>query len=233
MNNIVQLSHVTKVYETRGENVCVLRDVTINITRGGFYAVLGHSGSGKSTLLNLIGCMDTPTHGTITIKDIDTTQLSDRALSHLRNQEVGFIFQHYNLLARLSVLHNMRLPLFYKTKTARHDDEKLKTLLDFVGLSGKFHRYPTELSGGEQQRVAIARSLVNDPSVLLADEPTGNLDDDNAFMIMELFKKLNHTLGITIIMVTHNQELTKYCSAVFTIQKGILLVARCGTEFTS
>jgi ABC-type lipoprotein export system ATPase subunit len=222
MNSLIVLENLCKTFYTRGESVEALKNADIVFQKGLFYGILGHSGSGKSTLLHLIGGMDRPTSGILYMESQDLTQLSDRALSQFRNRKIGFIFQQYNLLPRLTVYKNMEMPVFYNEVKPPEIKEKIRSLLEFVGLESKLNRYPTELSGGEQQRVAIARALVNNPVILLADEPTGNLDETNARIIMELFQKLNQEKQITILMVTHNIELTRYCHQTLRMSNGSL-----------
>jgi putative ABC transport system ATP-binding protein len=218
----IYLENVSKRYDTNPDANYVLKNVNLEIQQKGFYGVVGHSGCGKSTILNLIGCMDKPSDGVIHIKGNNTNNFNDTEMSYFRNSEIGFIFQQYNLIKRLTVLKNMQIPIFYNNKK-RADEKNIDAMLEYVGLNKKLLSYPNELSGGEQQRVAIARALINEPDILLADEPTGNLDDKNTFYIMELFKKLNEEKGLTIIMVTHNNELLKYCSNILRIENGEVL----------
>ena len=218
---VVRTRDLCKSYFAQGETVAAVRNVTVQFESGKFYAIVGHSGSGKSSLLNLLGGMDRPTSGTILIHGQDLAYMSDAQQSRLRNQEIGFIFQQYNLLLRLNVQKNMELPFLYGDG-ASPVAERIAELIHYVGLSGKERRFPTELSGGEQQRVAIARSLVHRPAVLLADEPTGNLDEANSRSIVELFLRLAREQGIAVVMVTHNQALTRLCDRVQAMEHGVL-----------
>lgn len=204
MSEIINIQGVTKDYKRGAETVHALRDVSLSIRAGEFVAITGQSGSGKTTLLQLLGCMDTATRGSIKVTGQETSGLSDSKLAAFRSRAVGFIFQQFLLLPTLTALENVELPGFF----ARNPEgqRKAKELLEVVGLGSRLTHYPNELSGGEMQRVAIARALVNQPQILLADEPTGNLDSQNADSILKVFEELN-ARGQTILMVTHSQEL--------------------------
>jgi putative ABC transport system ATP-binding protein len=205
--DIVILTHkLTRDYDMGGEVVRALRGVEIQIRRNEYVAVMGPSGSGKSTLMNLIGCLDTPTAGEYWLNSQKVSDLSDDALARIRNKEIGFVFQTFNLLPRASALHNVELPLIYAGLPAKERGAKAARALEHVGLADRMEHRPNELSGGQRQRVAIARALVNDPSILLADEPTGNLDSATGADIMRLFGQL-HDSGQTIVLVTHEADI--------------------------
>ena len=204
---LIQLRHISKTYRVGEIDIPALRDVTIDIERGGFLAIMGASGSGKSTLLNVLGCLDQPTGGEYHLDGQEVARLSSDALAGVRNRKMGFVFQNFNLLTRTSALENVELPLYYGAPATREQRRrKAMALLDRVGLSDRIDHHPSQLSGGQQQRVAIARALVNDPPLILADEPTGNLDSHAGAEIMRIFKELNDE-GITLVMVTHEPDI--------------------------
>ena len=204
---MIKLDNVSKVYRTQGETIRALDGVNLSIAEGEFVAIMGRSGSGKSTMLNILGCMDKPTNGRYTLAGQDVSVLDDDALSKIRNEYIGFVFQGFHLLPRLSALDNVLVPLRFATpQQQRGGVERAKDLLHQVGLGERIHHMPNEMSGGQIQRVAIARSLINNPSVLLADEPTGNLDSAISEQIIELLKSLN-AAGQTIVMVTHEPDI--------------------------
>jgi putative ABC transport system ATP-binding protein len=199
--------------------VHALQGVTFEIKRNEYVAIMGPSGSGKSTLMNLIGCLDTPTKGQYWLNGRLVSQMNDDELAHIRNKEIGFVFQTFNLLARATALNNVVLPLIYGGLPAKERTERAKSSLEMVELADRMHHKPNELSGGQRQRVAIARALVNHPSIILADEPTGNLDSQTGIEIMKLFDRL-HSEGNTIILVTHERDIAEYAHRVISIRDG-------------
>lgn len=229
---LIQLEGISKSYYTGGVANDILCDIHLTIDRGEFVAIMGASGSGKTTLLNIIGCLDWPTEGKYFFKETLVTTLPDKAISELRSREIGFIFQSFNLLPRLSARRNVELPLIYQSVPGSKRRRSAEEMLARVGLNGKSHRLPAELSGGEQQRVAIARALVTKPSLLLADEPTGNLDSRTGIEIMGILGSL-HEIGITIIMVTHAAELAEYSDRCVHIKDGRIQNISINTKLRS
>jgi putative ABC transport system ATP-binding protein len=212
MPAVVQLRDIQKIYRSGEVEVHAVRGVSLEINGGEFLAVMGASGSGKSTLMNTLGCLDRPTSGTYLLDGIDVAKLDRNALADLRNEKLGFVFQGFNLLARTTALENVELPMLYGRRHGSRKQMRERALraLDIVGLSARADHFPSQLSGGQQQRVAIARALVNEPQVLLADEPTGNLDSKTSVEVMGVFQKLNDQ-GITIVMVTHELDIAHFC----------------------
>jgi putative ABC transport system ATP-binding protein len=224
MSAVVQLDEIHKIYESGEVPVHAVRGVTLTIERGEFVAVMGSSGSGKSTLMNTLGCLDRPTKGRYLLDGTDVSILDRNQLADLRNQKLGFVFQGFNLLSRTTALENVELPMLYGRRhyTSKEIRERAMTSLEIVGLAKRFDHFPSQLSGGQQQRVAIARALINEPQVLLADEPTGNLDSKTSVEIMGVFQKLNEQ-GITIIMVTHELDIAHYCKRNLIMRDGRLV----------
>ncbi|MEM0361131.1 MAG: ABC transporter ATP-binding protein [Sulfolobales archaeon] len=218
--NHVVLKDVWKVYKTGKVEWPALRGVNLSVRRKTLTMVIGPSGSGKSTLLNIIGGLDKPTSGSVFVNNVDISKLNGRKLADYRNNHVGFVFQSYNLLNYLTVFENVELPLIIKGVPHRERKELVLKMLDMLGLKGMEFKRPLELSGGEQQRVAIARALVNAPNLILADEPTGNLDSKNAQIVVEVFKNLVVEHGKTVLMVTHNVELTRYADVIVKMRDG-------------
>jgi putative ABC transport system ATP-binding protein len=219
---LIELRDVHKVYDMGAEQVRALNGVDLDIERGEYVAIMGASGSGKSTLMNLVGCLDTPSAGSYRLNGTEVQGLGDTELAAIRNREIGFVFQTFNLLARTDALHNVELPLIYAGRPRRERREKARRALERVGLTDRMHHQPNELSGGQRQRVAIARALVNDPSILLADEPTGNLDSATSSEIMALFDEL-HGGGNTVILVTHEQDIAAHAQRRVQLRDGRVL----------
>lgn len=216
---VVQLEKVTKVYQMGVQQVAALRGVSVSFERGSFWAIMGPSGSGKSTMLNLLGCLDRPTSGRYLLEGRDVGRMDDDALSGYRLRHLGFIFQSFNLIQQLTVQENIQLPLYYLGWSGPDSEQRAAQLADRVGLGDRLHHRPAELSGGQQQRVAIARALANDPAVLMADEPTGNLDSATGQQIMALLSQLNEQ-GKTVIMVTHEPKIAAYASRQLHMRDG-------------
>ncbi len=207
---VIKVENLHKIYDLGEVQVHALRGVSLAIGGGEFVAIMGASGSGKSTFMNLIGCLDRPTRGTYWLDGQDVSKLSKMELAHIRNHKIGFVFQGFNLLSRTSALENVELPLIYSSVQHEKRLERAREALRIVGLEGRENHHPAQLSGGQQQRVAIARALVNNPSILLADEPTGNLDSRTSVEIMEIFQRLNQEQGLTIMLVTHEPDIARF-----------------------
>ena len=222
MNTVIQIVGMTKTYVLGDIEVHALRGVDLTIERGEFLAVMGASGSGKSTLMNMLGCLDRPTSGRYILEGEDVAQLNESELATIRSKRIGFVFQNFNLLSRTSALENVELPLFYSAWTA-DGEHRAADLVKLVGLAGREQNHPNQLSGGQQQRVAIARALVNRPSILLADEPTGNLDSTNSAEIMDVLTNLNRQQGITVIVVTHDPDVAAYADRTVTFRDGVII----------
>jgi putative ABC transport system ATP-binding protein len=220
MTIVIQLDNITKVYETDGEQVRALGGVSLSILSGEFVAIRGSSGSGKSTLMNILGCLDRPTSGIYRLNEQDTSRLTRTELAHLRNRKLGFVFQGFNLLKRQTAVENVELPLVYSGSPSRVRRQRALAMLDLVGLANRAHHTPNQLSGGQQQRVAIARALVNQPEILFADEPTGNLDSRTGVEILAEFERLNRELGQTIVMVTHDVAIADQAHRQITVRDG-------------
>jgi putative ABC transport system ATP-binding protein len=222
MPELIELANIYKIYDMGAEKVHALNGIDLRIERGEYVAIMGASGSGKSTLMNLIGCLDTPSSGSYRLNGVAVEELDDTALAAIRNKEIGFVFQTFNLLARTDALHNVELPLIYAGMPRRERRERARHALERVGLADRMHHHPNELSGGQRQRVAIARALVNGPSLLLADEPTGNLDSATSVEIMELFDEL-HGAGNSVLLVTHESEIAAHAWRQVNLRDGKVL----------
>lgn len=220
MPPLIDVSSLTKTYQLGEVTVNALQGVTVTIERGTFVAVMGQSGSGKSTFMNLLGCLDRPTSGRYLLAGVPVESLDRDQLAEIRNQKIGFIFQNFNLLPRMNAMENVELPLLYKDSDTPDADGLAMRALASVGLTGREHNLPTQLSGGQQQRVAIARALINRPEILLADEPTGALDSRNSAEILGIFQRLNRTQGITIVVVTHSDEIAAYADRIIGFRDG-------------
>jgi len=219
---MVKIESLEKIYRNGENELKVLKGIDFHVEVGEFVAIMGPSGSGKSTLMNILGCLDKSTNGRYILDGENVSNLNEDELSRIRNNRIGFVFQSFNLLSKLSALDNVCLPMIY-SKVHKHDRvERAKKALDSVGLSDRIHHKPNELSGGQKQRVAIARALVNNPRIILADEPTGNLDSKSEAEIMQIFKNLNKE-GVTIIMVTHEPEIGRQCKRIITLKDGEIL----------
>jgi len=218
---IIRLEDIRKLYKIGTETIRALDGVSLSIRRNEYVALMGPSGSGKSTMMNLLGCLDSPTSGSYWLNGTDVSDMSDNRLADVRNREIGFVFQTFNLLPRLSALDNVALPLIYAGFSGKQRRQKAAEVLANVGLADRVKHRPNELSGGQRQRVAIARALVNDPSILLADEPTGNLDSKTSYEIMELFQAL-HRSGQTVILVTHEEDIARYAHRIVRMRDGLI-----------
>ena len=222
MHKLIQIRQLSKTYDLGEVKIEALRDVSFDIEQGEFVAVMGASGSGKSTLMNLIGCLDRPTSGQYLLEGVDVASLSEEELAAIRSRRIGFIFQNFNLLSRTNALENVELPLFYSGWPA-DGEARARGLIAMLGLTGRERNHPNQLSGGQQQRVAIARALINEPAILLADEPTGNLDSSNSIEILEIVRTLNRTRGLTVIVVTHDPDVAAYADRVISFRDGVIV----------
>jgi putative ABC transport system ATP-binding protein len=227
--NIIETSQIAKRYIMGTEVVEALKSITIQIKKGEYVAFMGPSGSGKSTLMNIVGCLDTPTSGHYILNNQDVSRMGENDLAEVRNKEIGFVFQTFNLLPRQTSLENVALPLIYAGYNKADRTEKAMQALKNVGLENRAHHRPNELSGGQRQRVAVARALVNDPSILLADEPTGNLDTRTSYEIMDLFDQI-HSKGNTVIMVTHEEDIAEYAHRIVRLRDGLIETDRINPQ---
>ena len=221
MEPILHLKNIYKSYYLGKQELKVLKDISLNIFKNEYVALMGPSGSGKSTLMNILGCLDTATSGTYVLNGKDVSKMPDNDLAEIRNKEIGFVFQQFNLLPRLTAAENVALPLVYNGTSKKQRIEQALEMLDRVGLADRSHHKPNELSGGQGQRVAIARALVNNPAIILADEPTGNLDSKTSEEIMQIFGKI-HNEGNTVILVTHEEEIAHYAHRVIRLKDGVI-----------
>ncbi len=217
---VIDAQDLTKIYQMGDVQVHALRGASLQVRRGELVSIMGPSGSGKSTMMNILGCLDQPTSGEYYLEGVEVDQLDDNQLAQIRGKKIGFVFQTFNLLPRTTALSNVELPLVYSGVGGRERRERVLAALEAVGLGDRLHHRPNELSGGQQQRVAIARALVNDPSIILADEPTGNLDSKSGAEIMAIFQQLNEGQGITIIFVTHEPEIAQHTRRIVRIADG-------------
>ncbi len=218
---LIEIKNLYKTYSTGKLEVLALKEINFTILKNEFVSIMGPSGSGKSTLMNILGCLDRPSQGNYILDDVDTSELDDVELAKLRNKKIGFVFQSFNLLPRISALHNVELPMIYAGLEVSQRHKKAKEALERVGLGDRMDHKPNELSGGQKQRVAIARALVNNPSIILADEPTGNLDSRSGEEIMQIFQELNSE-GATIVLVTHEPDIAQHTKRVITFRDGRL-----------
>ncbi len=221
VSNLITISNLKKTYKIGEEIIEALKDVSLTISRNEYVALMGPSGSGKSTLMNMLGCLDTPTSGEYILNNLSVASMSDNQLAEVRNKQIGFVFQTFNLLPRATTLDNVALPLVYAGMPKAARDKRAKEVLESVGLGNRMMHKPNELSGGQRQRVAIARALVNDPAIILADEPTGNLDSKTSVEIMGLFEEI-HKRGNTIILVTHEEDIANHAHRIVRLKDGII-----------
>jgi putative ABC transport system ATP-binding protein len=221
MSNIIHIENIRKNYFMGKNTLEVLKGISLNILKNEYVALMGPSGSGKSTLMNILGCLDTPSRGLYVLNGHDVSTMDDNSLAEIRNKEIGFVFQQFNLLPRLTALENVALPLIYSGMSKKQRNEKAMHMLEMVDLGNRHHHKPNELSGGQSQRVAIARALVNDPSLILADEPTGNLDSKTSYEIMDIFRDI-HSKGNTVVLVTHEEDIARNAYRIIRLRDGII-----------
>ena len=221
--NLIEVKNAIKTYKTGDDEFNALNDVSLNVEKGEFVAIMGASGSGKSTFMNLIGCLDKPNSGSYLLDGINVLSLDTDKLSEIRNEKLGFVFQGFNLISRTSALENVELPMIYMGIPEHERKQRAMEALKIVGLEDRAHHMPNQMSGGQQQRVAIARAIINDPPLILADEPTGNLDTKTSIEVMDFFVNLNETTGKTIVLVTHEQDIAEYCKRIVRFQDGNII----------
>jgi len=219
LDRLISIDHLVKTYNLGDYEIHALRGINLSIERSEFVAIMGPSGSGKSTLMHILGCLDRPTKGNYFLEGEDISSFDRNSLARIRSRKIGFVFQVFNLLSRTTALENVELPMLYNGTTTKNRVEKARTALSMVGLEGRENHYPNQLSGGQQQRVAIARALVNDPAIILADEPTGNLDTRTSIEVMEIFQNLNER-GITVILITHEKDIASYAKRNIAFRDG-------------
>ncbi|HRN93663.1 MAG: ABC transporter ATP-binding protein [Chitinophagales bacterium] len=218
---VILIKNISKKYAMGDQIIAALKDVSLTICRNEYVALMGPSGSGKSTLMNILGCLDTPTSGSYILNGKEVSKMGDDELAYIRNKEIGFIFQTFNLLPRLSSLENVALPLVYAGMSAAERKQRSEHVMELVGLKDRMDHKPNQLSGGQRQRVAIARALVNNPSIILADEPTGNLDTKTSYEIMDIFEEINNN-GNTVILVTHEEDIAKHAKRIMRLRDGLI-----------
>lgn len=221
MPTVIELRNIKKKYRLGKTEVPVLRGISMKVEQGQFLSIMGPSGSGKSTLMNILGCLDRPSSGSYLLENIEVSEMDDNSLAHTRNQKIGFVFQSFNLLPKLSALDNVKLPMIYAGTPEKERDERAKALLLRLGLGTRLNHLPNELSGGQRQRVAIARALANNPAILMADEPTGNLDSQSGAEVMEIMSEL-HAEGRTILLVTHEADIAEFAERHIVLRDGVI-----------
>ncbi|MBS1685162.1 MAG: ABC transporter ATP-binding protein [Bacteroidetes bacterium] len=221
MNEVIQISHLRKTFKLGDQIINALNDVSLTIFKNEYVALMGPSGSGKSTLMNILGCLDSPSAGSYRLNNTEVAKMTDDQLAYVRNKEIGFVFQTFNLLPRLTALENVALPLIYAGMGSKERQERAEYVMEQVGLKERMDHKPNELSGGQRQRVAVARALVNNPSIILADEPTGNLDTKTSYEIMGLFQDI-HSKGNTVILVTHEEDIAKHARRIMGLRDGLI-----------
>ncbi len=221
MNEVIQIANLRKTFRLGDQVINALNDVSLTIHKNEYVALMGPSGSGKSTLMNILGCLDSPSAGSYRLNDTEVAKMTDDQLAHVRNKEIGFVFQTFNLLPRLTALENVALPLIYAGMGAKERQQRAEYVMEQVGLKERMEHKPNELSGGQRQRVAVARALVNNPSIILADEPTGNLDTKTSYEIMGLFQDI-HSKGNTVILVTHEEDIAKHARRIMGLRDGLI-----------
>lgn len=232
MPSIIELKNIARTYRVGSETIYALRSVTLSIAKNEYVALMGPSGSGKSTLMNVLGCLDTPTDGEYVLNGNTVSKMTDNDLAEVRNKEIGFVFQSFNLMPRYSALENVILPLVYAGMPKKEREQRGKLVLEQVGLSDRMHHKPNELSGGQKQRVAVARALVNNPAIILADEPTGNLDSKTSIEIMGLFEEI-HKQGNTIVLVTHEEDIAQHAHRIVRLKDGLVEMDKPNSDIRS